>query len=196
MKYRDYKNLSKDNIYHIYNRGVGRQDIFLERADYQAFLKRLLWVLSIEPVDWSQTNLKPLPPEAFSILAYCLMPNHYHILIRQNADIPIGSVVRKAFTSYAAYFNKKYQRVGHLFQDIFKAKLVDSEPYLIKLSAYIHLNPEEKSFTYEHSSIKEYLGLPVDRVVCEKDYILSHFRNSTVEYAQFLKDQPTKDQPV
>src|SRR3989344_4815697 len=82
--------------------------------------------------------VRPIPKGSFTILAYCLMPNHFHILIRQNLKIPIGQLMIKVCTSYAKYFNHKYNRVGNIFQDTFKAKVIETDEYLSYLSAYIH----------------------------------------------------------
>jgi putative transposase len=196
MKYRDYKNFTTDNFYHIYNRGVNKQDIFLDQRDYSAFMKRLILALGKDQADTATCRIIPFPENAFSIMAYCLMPNHYHFLIRQNSNIPVGRLVKKVCTSYVSYFNKRHHRVGHLFQDVFKAKLVDTDPYLVKLSAYIHLNPGSQSFSYQYSSIREYLGFSASPVICDVDYVLGYFKNSASVYAQFLKDQPHKDQPI
>lgn len=83
------------------------------------------------------------------------------------------------------YFNKKYEQVGHLFQGIYKAKLVDSDAYLTTLSAYIHLNPAS-DFDYPYSSLQDYLGLRAGQI-CDKDTILGVFQNDSGEYRKFIE---------
>jgi hypothetical protein len=114
------------------------------------------------------------------------MPNHFHFLIRQNAEVGIDRLITRVCTSYVKYFNNKYSRVGNLFQDAFKAKLVDSNSYLTYLSAYIHNNPQN-SIDYEFSSFKDYLNLRQDEL-CDKGMILSMFKNNTADYKKFVLD--------
>jgi putative transposase len=140
MNTRDYKQYGKGEYYHIYNRGNLKADIFLDDEDYKSFLFRLQRNLFPEE-DFSKIRTQKLPANCFSLVAYCLMPNHYHLLIRQNTDLPTSKLITKICTSYAKYFNKKYDRVGHLFQDKFRQALVDNDSYLLWLSAYIHQNP-------------------------------------------------------
>src|SRR3990172_6687425 len=109
----------KDGYYHVYSRGIEKRKIFLDWADYRRFLARLK--------DYGRAH-------SVTILAYCLMPNHYHLLVRQEYDDPLSIFLQKLNLAYSMYFNKKYDRVGPLFQSRFKAKLVDSEEYLLELS--------------------------------------------------------------
>lgn len=118
----------KGSYYHVYNRGNRKQNIFLSYRDYERFLKK---------VKEYKEKFK------ISILGYCLMLNHFHFLLRQDNDIPITSFMLGLGTSYAKYFNIKYGEVGSLFQDRFKAKLVEKDEYLLQLSRYIHRNPKE-----------------------------------------------------
>jgi len=203
MNHRDYKEFAPDNYYHIYNRGNGRQNIFCDGQDYFNFLKRLNIVLGKEtraplvrevrsqgaPLS---LRLNPLPKEAFSLLAYCLMPNHFHFLIRQNSEVSVSKLISKISTSYSMYFNRKYNHVGHVFQDRFKAVVVDSDSYLSWLSAYIHQNPkvagEVKDLKdYAWSSYRDYLGIR-NRVLCDKKIILEKFENNTKDYRNFVDD--------
>src|SRR3989344_6862289 len=136
MKNRDYKEFAKDSIYHVYNRGVEKSDIFLDEEDYRLFLFRLKENLFPKNKKLSikkKRNVyvrKNLPPGAFDLICYCLMPNHFHFLIQQKTDLPIGKLISKLCTGYSMVFNKKNERVGGLFQDQFKAVLVDSNEYL------------------------------------------------------------------
>jgi REP element-mobilizing transposase RayT len=112
--------------YHVYNRGNRKSEIFLDTKDYQRFLKRM------------NEYRKQFD---ISILCYCLMPNHFHFLLKSNTHIGISNFMLRLCTSYAKYFNIKYNLVGRLFQERFRAKIVDTDEYLLHLSRYIHLNP-------------------------------------------------------
>lgn len=135
--------------YHIYNRGVEKRDIFLDEQDCAVFLHYLKLYLS--PVDELLTQHQlgfrvqrfiPLNlSKEVDLLAFALMPNHIHLQIKQYTRDGIIKFVRRLLTSYAMYFNKKYKRVGVLFQSTYKAVLIESESHLLHLSRYIHLNP-------------------------------------------------------
>lgn len=193
MGIRDYKNFTLGEHYHIFNRGVGRMKIFRNNQDYGVFLSRmrenLFPNLKLKLEEGALLGgkkryiytRKSLPKGAFSLIAYCLMPNHFHLLIKQNTDIPISKLLLKICSSYSIYFNKKYNRVGSLFQDQFKAEIVNKNEYLIWLSAYIHLNPRvaniaSDSLSWEWSSYPEYLKLSENRL-CEKNIILDQFES-------------------
>ena len=182
MKYRDYKIFRPNHYYHIYNRGNNKEPIFKEPADYLYFLQRLRIILNLEKNKHSR--IKPLPIGAFTIACYCLMDNHFHLLIQQNSDIGIEKIISKVCTSYTSYFNKKYKHTGHVFQDTFKAKLVENDSYMTYLSAYIHNNPNQP-FDYEYSSLDTILGKAHDRL-CNKNTILSFFEHSPKLYKSFV----------
>ncbi len=190
MRDRDYKVFRPEHYYHVFNRGNNKQSIFLEDRDYINFLKRLKFVLGLIPVNRAQTRICPLPYGAFSIISYCLMPNHFHFLIRQNSDMGINKLIQKVSTSYVSYFNRQYSRVGGLFQDQFKAKLVDNDSYVKYVSAYIHNNPSD--LDYDYSSYKDIVGLRDGKIV-ERGILLSWFNNSQGAYAAFVKGFAQKD---
>lgn len=159
--------------YHVYNRGVNRQKIFFEAANYQFFLRRLRKYL--------------LPNEAV-IIAYCLMPNHYHLLVRTQS--PRFSEAMQAFgTSYSKAINKRFHRVGPLFQSRFRAIHVEDESYLLHLSRYIHLNPLQANLVtvlekWEYSSYLEYSGQR-QGTLPDPDVILAEFP-SREAYVKFV----------
>jgi len=193
MRYRDYKVFRSGHYYHVYNRGVNKQEIFLDEQDYQNFIKRLMLVLSIKTrVPLGTSRINGLKAGSFSIIAYCLMPNHFHLLIRQNTDLGIDKLMLKVTTSYAIYFNKKYKRVGPLCQDCFKSKLVDHDAYLTYLTAYIHNNPTQP-LTWEFSSFKDYLGLRQGGL-CQKNLVMLMFQNDPQKYKNFVLDFNQEDQ--
>ncbi len=151
MKNRDYKEFASGNILHIYNRGNNKEKIFFDEQDYRAFLFRLGLCLGFTEEELNKEKLIAMPysriritdtdKKDFTLHAFCLLPNHFHLLIEQNKDIQVSKIISKLCTSYAMYLNKKHKRVGHVFQDQFKAVLVEDDPQLMWTSAYIHMNP-------------------------------------------------------
>lgn len=179
MKNRDHKSFLPGYFYHIYNRGNNRENIFYGEQDYKAFLFRIGLALGFTSKELSEHSLTNVPGSRiritktkkgdFKIHAFCLMKNHFHILIEQCSDVPVSKFVSKICTSYAMYVNKKYKRVGHIFQDQFKAVLIESDAQLMWTSSYIHMNPVEDGFAnhpseYKWSSYNDYVnsrGLPI-----------------------------------
>lgn len=128
------------------------------------------------------------------IIAFCLMPNHFHLLMKQEKDGGTSRFISNFCNSYSKYFNKKHARVGPLFQGAFKAVRVETDEQLIHLSRYIHLNPvssfiikEDELDTYPLSSLPEYLG-KVEEGISDSQGILSHFKNRQ-DYRKFVHDQ-------
>lgn len=166
--------------YHIYSRGSEKRNIFLDKADKERFLRRLKEYKERHKV---------------SIICYCLMPNHYHLLVRQTTEEPISKFINRLNLSYAMYFNKRYERVGPLFQGRFKAKNIARDEYVIHLSRYIHLNPleivgSEDVENYSWSSLKHYLGKR-DNELIDTTLILSYFGKSSPDkkYLEFVKEE-------
>ncbi|OGG27552.1 hypothetical protein A3A64_02860 [Candidatus Gottesmanbacteria bacterium RIFCSPLOWO2_01_FULL_48_11] len=143
-----------NGIYHIYNRGVEKRKIFLDDHDYRVFLNILKEALSNPTTLPMKRNSLQGPtlqwqrmPKNFyqqiELFAYCLMPNHFHLLLKQQKEYGIKEFLHSIMTRYSIYFNKKHKRVGPLFQSNYKATMVTEEPYLLHLTRYIHLNPKE-----------------------------------------------------
>jgi putative transposase len=134
-------------IYHIYNRGVERRNIVQNDKDRFRFIHDLFEfndkapTLNVGYHHTAKTTPRRTRKLLVEILCFCIMPNHYHFLIKQLVDNGITLFMRKLGTGYTNYFNTKYQRVGPLFQGKFKAVLVKQEPHLLYLPHYIHLNP-------------------------------------------------------
>ncbi|MCI0478697.1 MAG: transposase [Anaerolineales bacterium] len=134
--------------YHIYNRGNNHEAIFFERENYLFFLRQLR---------------KYFARDAVEIVTYCLMPNHYHLLICLKTDA-LADIVQRFTLSYSKAIGKRFNRVGTLFQGPFKAIWVEKEEYLLQLSRYIHLNPVNAGLVvyaedWEFSSYRDYIGL-------------------------------------
>ncbi len=137
-----------EEFYHIYNRGTEKRDIFTTREDYNRFIKLLYIANQSSPVDLKKqgptlseitipTDIKPL----VKVAAYCLMPNHFHILLCEQENNGISKFMQKVGTGYTMYFNRRWERNGVLFQGKFKATHVNDDRYLAYLISYIHLNP-------------------------------------------------------
>lgn len=151
------KTYRSDSYYHIYNRGLNKQNVFIDTADYAVFLNLLKRYLSSEPVKDSKDRQYESLHGQLELLAFCLMPNHFHILIFQKDGEVMTKLLRAISISYTMYFNKKYKRSGPLFQERFKASLIDRDEYLLHISRYIHLNPDQYR-TWEFSSLPYYLA--------------------------------------
>jgi putative transposase len=197
MKNRDYKNFAVDGIYHVYNRGVNKEKVFYNSDDFSLFLYRLKENLFPESgkhkKSWLEKRRKTLPPNSFDLISYCLMPNHFHLLIQQKTDLPITKLISKVSTSYSMCFNKKHGRIGAVFQDQFKAVLVENNEQLLWTSYYIHKNPVEAGLIknpqdYRWSSYSEYFGVHGNFDLCKKEIITNQFHSEN-EYLKFFEDQ-------
>ena len=135
--------------YHLYNRGVDKRVIFFDDADHDRFVSLLYICNSGIPIHRSDYGsrtssgmfLVPREVTLVDIGAYCLMPNHFHILLREHSEGGVSMFMQKLLTAYAMYFNKKYERRGALFEGAFKSNHIAKDEYLKYLFAYIHLNP-------------------------------------------------------
>lgn len=132
-----------EQYYHVYNRGVNKGVIFQDADDYRVFLNLLKRYLD----KGHQNDVHKSPVHTLNgkieINAYCLMPNHFHLLIYQLEEGSMKKLIQSVCSSYTAYFNKKYSRVGHLFQGVYKASLISTDAYVQHISRYIHLNPKD-----------------------------------------------------
>ena len=196
-----------DQVYHIFNRGIERRNTFKNKIDYQRALDLIKFYQHQEiPIRYSQIIRQPenirnqildkvyKSDKIVDILAFCLMPNHFHFLLKQKSEKGITNFISNFANAYTKYFNTKNKRDGPLFQGTFKAVLVETDEQLIHLSRYIHLNPvvssliEESSLNfYNWSSYPEYLDLS-EIEITEKFLILNMFQ-SKKEYQGFITDQ-------
>lgn len=204
-------------FYHIYNRGVEKRNIFEDKQDYGVFLSYLKVYLTPKDIDKLQNTLsdskvpwiekdkviKQLRLNNFSdeikLLVYCLMPNHFHLLVHQKSADGIDRLMNSLNTRYVVYFNKKHKRVGPLYQGVYKAVLVKTDEQLTHLSAYIHRNPAQsfsindlqgmplRILTKQPSSFPEYLGQRKTSWIISKD-ILKFFSssNNLMSYENFV----------
>ena len=182
-----------NGYYHAYNRGVEKRVVFNDDQDYRVFLHLLKFYLSPPPADNKHpfsdrkivSLIRPRPlanlHKEVDLLAYCLMPNHFHLLLQQKPIDGMQKLMRRLLTTYAMYFNRRNNRVGYLFQGSYKAVLVDSDEYLLHLSRYIHLNPSELTRTvlvsdYPYSSYQYYLRKKKAGWL-KQDIILDYFKS-------------------
>lgn len=145
-----------ENYYHVYNRGNDKRQIFLEAENYRFFLRRLKEYLA---------------KGSTQLAAYCLMPNHYHLLVYLEKRVDFSNVLRRFTTSYVRSFNNRYGRIGYLYQGNTKAKLVDDEKHLIDLCRYIHLNPVTAGLVqtpemWEYSDYREWISDDLPATSC------------------------------
>ena len=162
--------------YHIYNRGAGKGKIFFNDGNYQ-YLLRLV-------KEYYQKH-------GVTIIAYCLMPNHYHFLLRQETDILLSKFMQVLFNGYVQALNLQQERTGTLFEGRFKHKCVDKWEYLMMLCRYIHLNPVKGSLAacpedWTYSNYREWIGLR-DGPLVDKVFIQDHFSNGQ-QYVNFVND--------
>jgi putative transposase len=186
------KEFEENQYYHIYNRGVEKRNIFQDEQDYRVFLGLIKKYLSGE--NHNKKNRHPFISlgEKVQLVTYCLMPNHFHLLLYQSDDkAAITSLMRRVCTGYAMYFNDRYQRVGSLFQGRYKASAINRDDYLHHISRYIHLNPEDYS-SWPYSSLAYYKGDKEATWLNDKP-ILELFNNDRKEYMDFINSyQNTK----
>jgi REP element-mobilizing transposase RayT len=167
--------LINKEIYHIYNRGVDKRDIFNDKNDIYRFLESIKEFNRLEKIEslanlrkFKQIGAKPLSGEKLvEIIAYCLNPNHFHFILRQSVDNGITKYMHKILGGYTSYFNIKNSRSGSLFQGTFKSQLIGNENYFNKIIGYVNKNyqvhdiPENKKdlifasdYEYENSNFK------------------------------------------
>lgn len=163
---------------HVYNRGNRKQQIFLQRRDYERFLEKV--------VEYKKKSL-------VKILAYCLMPNHFHFLLQQLAPNAISKFLSNLCNSHSRYFNIKYETVGSLYQGRFKAKTVDKDEYLIHLSRYIHLNPVDLFNVSGKGIIDQLLGYPWSSLPTYLSGIRNEIVDTEVILSYFSKKNPVED---
>jgi REP element-mobilizing transposase RayT len=169
-------------FYHVYNRGAGGQKIFKDTADRYKFLQILERHLS--PSYLAQHPETVYEVYKVELVAYCLMGNHFHLLLYQeNEPGEISALMRSVSTAYAMYFNREYKSQGHLFQSIFRARHISNEAYFMHITRYIHLNPQTYR-TYKWSSLPHYTGKTVNDWV-RPERVLTM---TVGQYEQFLHD--------
>lgn len=165
------------HTYHIFNRGNRKAEVFHDRQDYLHFLRQLR--------EYLQEYL-------VTLIAYCLMPNHYHLLMRQDGDNAISEMMQALGTSLSKTYNQKYDTVGSLFQGKFRDEHVGDTGYLMYLARYIHRNPVKAGLSpapeeWEFSNYRDVLGRR-DGKLCDFSPVLGCFANDVKIYSEFVLD--------
>lgn len=184
---------------------MDKRKTFLDTRDYERFLLSMNLLndeqegLMIAWRDFKKSNPQVKLPEFLKfrnrkplveIIAYCLNPNHYHLILHQIKDKGIENFMHRVGTSHTKYFNKKNDRSGSLFQGVFKSIHIDSNEYLLYLSAYVNKNNfihgYSKDDSWIYSSFPDYIGKRGDKL-CKKDIVLGQFKNRN-EYQEFVNE--------
>lgn len=196
--------LAEGEYYHIYNRGNSKQDIFRDNADRHRFQQLLYGMnsdksIAIRLINEEDRYSFDRGERQVAIGAYCLMPNHFHILLKPLKEDGVQNFIQKMSTSYSMYFNKRHERTGSLFEGRFKSQHAESEEYLKYLFSYIHLNPlkllqadwRETGLSniinglsylqrYQYSSFTDYLGVSREQnSILERDSFPEYFPTPT-----------------
>lgn len=215
---------TNNTIYHVYNRGVDKRKVFLCDADYLRFIHDLFEFNDTEPAlklnyyigqkPSSEVGLPKMERKPrkliVDILAFCLMPNHFHLMLRQNKENGITDFMHKLGTGYTNYFNKKYERSGALFQGKYKFVPIKEDGHFVHLPYYIHLNPLDLKFpewkdkrikdrkkaikfleNYRWSSFLDYIGKKNFPSVTSREFLLDFFSgpgNYKKETLQWLEE--------
>jgi len=195
------KEYFEGSIYHIYNKGIDGREIFKEGEDYEHFfgiLKKYLEKYEEVVSDRFKTERPYIRRhkqamnlnQEIDMLVYCLLPDHFHFLVRQKKTDSITKLIRRVLTNYVMYFNKKYKRRGNLFEGVYRAVVVTEDIRIIELSRYIHLNPMARVVRryglvetisssspeyYIYSSYQNYLGSRLEKWL-KPDIILGKFK--------------------
>ncbi|CAC9434910.1 hypothetical protein BHECKSOX2_542 [Bathymodiolus heckerae thiotrophic gill symbiont] len=169
-----------NEYYHVFNRGIDKRDIFMDKNDLYFFFKRLNDLNRVNHSDAykhsrNRKDVEINEDKLVEIVAYCLLPNHFHLLLKQKNDKGISKFMHRLGASYVNFFNKKYKRAGGLFQSRFKAKHLSGEYALPIVASYVnlnykhhHINPKENLVK---SSVFEYFGNELGDRICSADEI-------------------------
>lgn len=203
------RSFSPDLCYHVYNCGVEKRKTFNKDQDYSRFLEVIAYYLFKQNIPYSQFNklseegreyLKSNPPGSMTkrvaVFAYCLMPNHFHFLVKQLKTSGIRDFLSDITNSYTKYFNTKYERLGYLFQGNFKAKEITDESSLLQVSRYIHLNPvnstkvnwKKEVESYPYSSYKDWIQ-PDDGPIVKRKELETLLELRSKEYRNFVNSK-------
>lgn len=185
-----YKEYADESYYHIYNRGVNKLPIFIDEQDYVVFLSLLKRYLGADAEKKTNRVLYPNFHAQVELLAFCLMENHFHLFIYQQEKDNIIQLLKSITVAYSMYFNKKYKRIGPVFQQRYRAVRIITEAHLLHVTRYIHLNPPN-FLSYQWSSLPYYLADKSSDWV-KPGRILELF-GSTDQYNEFLQDEADSD---
>jgi len=192
------KKLAEGAYYHAFNRGHNRQQLFFDKHDYHTFIYLLKKYLDphfreVKSLPDGERLLvavnKPLYAEV-ELHAYCLMPNHFHLLVKQISKNGMSKLINVVSSQYSLYFNNKYEREGTIWQGTYKAVLVKTEEQYVHLSRYIHINPSSLSRLeeYPYSSYSTYIGQKKRSTWFKTADILHYFLSQKKDAGEAYRD--------
>lgn len=214
------RTIAPNEFYHIYNRGTEKRKIFLDKKDYDRFVSLLYACnnknrvhIQIQGKNLADILNLDIKETLVEIGAYCIMPNHFHLITREKTENGTSKFMQKLLTAYTMYFNKKYERTGVLFQGKFKDSHVDTDRYLKYLISYVHLNPiklidsewkekgiknpklaKEFLIKYRYSSYLDFLGEErMENKIIEKNSLPQYFENFNdfeIHTTEWLNNKP------
>ncbi len=207
MTMRKHLPFAEGEYYHIYNRGVDKRTITEDWKDSERFLESIIEFNAVKPLgglylkqfgsyNSAIARLRSSASKSeklVEIVAYCLNPNHYHLILAPLIENGIEKFMQKLGTGFTKYFNEKYNRTGSLFQGRFKSSHLDSNEYLLHVVAYVNLNDKihqlrSSASKLMRSSWGEYVGkVKKGKEICNKDIVLGQFKNSK-EYEKSAKE--------
>lgn len=176
------------SYYHIYNRGVNKNNIFLDKQDRVVFLGLLKRYLGDDAE--KKANREPYPNYGndVQLLAYCLMNNHFHFFVYQESNMGIANFMKSLTVAYSMYFNRRYKRVGAVFQQRYRGVRITDDSQFLHISRYIHMNPQNYE-QYEWSSLPYYLNQKTASWI-KPEVVLDDFDKKT--YLRFLKEYDSR----
>lgn len=191
--------LVNGEYYHIFNRGSEKRDIFTKPRDYSRFRQTLYYYQFLGPKPsfskFSKSDLNSFKPnrsqKVVDILCYCLMPNHFHFLVKQLKDHGISTFISQLSNSYTKYFNTRYRRIGPLLQGAFKAVRIETDEQLVHASRYIHLNPVVSGLVKmpQHYDWSSYIGYTTQKpTICVVNEVMGLF-GTPQKYKEFVEAQ-------
>jgi putative transposase len=185
-----YRNDINDAYYHVYGRGNARMPIFIDDEDNIVFLNLLKRYLSSDEHHDKQGRLTPNYNGKIELLAFCLMGNHFHLLIHQIEQGSLTRFMQGLVGSYGRYFNRKYKRSGSLLESRYKASIILDDEYLLHVTRYIHLNPDDYE-SYSWSSLPYFVGQRHAEWV-KPEFILSIYKRFEGTYKDFVNEYKSK----
>ena len=204
--------IAPGEYYHIFNRAVNKQVIFHDTSDYFRFLFLTLYFQS--PIIFQQLGRKVkefvqsraldnveedeiIKKRRVELVVFCIMPNHFHLIVKELDEGGIAAYMQRVLTSYSKYYNTKYQKSGHVFQGPYRAVHIADDRQLLHLSAYIHRNPREiskwfkKEDQYIWSSYQDFIDENRWGDLIMPDIVIGQFKDKA-EYENFVKTSPAK----
>lgn len=206
--------IAPNEYYHIFNRGMSKQVVFNDQKDYARFLFLILYFqsslnftnISRMSKDFVQHSVLHIDKEIqnniikdrfVELVSFCLMPNHFHLIVKEVDEKGIAQYIQRVLNSYTKYYNTKYQKSGHLFQGPYKAVHIKDNNQLLYLSTYVHKNPSEisgwlnKEDQYMWSSYQDFVYENRCGDLLISNIILEQFKNKK-EYNKFIKTSSAK----